>query len=129
MKSEQFMNLTVHRSEADTWERRRWRDRYLDERMALCLVSMAGATLLLYGAFSASRRTASSRWWVMSGASLLGGAAAVFGSRHSRRMVRPDQDPAVEDVVTRESLDSFPASDAPSSNATTANPQPLRRAD
>jgi hypothetical protein len=123
MESEQFLNLTVRRSEAPARERRGWRQRYLDGERVLRLVSMAGAGLLLYGAYSARRRTTSSPWWVVCGASLLG--CAVAGSRHFRGSLRPGQDLAAPDVVTQESLDSFPASDAPSSNATTATPRSL----
>jgi hypothetical protein len=122
MKSEQFMNLKVHRSEAQGWKRGAWR-RYVDDGAVMRLASLAGAGLLACGLYSARRRTASSLWWIVGGASLLGCAAA--GKRHALRSVRSSQDLAAADVVTRESLDSFPASDAPSSNATTVSPQPL----
>jgi hypothetical protein len=126
MTSEQFANLKVHRSDAHAWERRdRW-GRYRQD--STWLMSIAGAGLLLYGVYSASRRTGSSRWWVATGASLLSCAAAGVGRWHWLKNVRSRRDPAA-DVVTLESLDSFPASDAPSSNATTTTPRPLRSRD
>jgi hypothetical protein len=122
MESEEFLNLSVRRSEAHVWKPRGWRQRYLDDGTVLRLVSIAGAGLLLYGAYAARRQTTSSLWWVVCGASLLGCAAA---GRHSLGRLRSDQGLADPDVVTQESLDSFPASDAPSSNATTATPRSL----
>lgn len=124
MESDQFMNLTVHRSDADGWQRSGWRDQYLDDKLGLSL-ALAGASLLLYGAYSARRGTPASRWWGVSGASLLSCAAARFGRRQMASAYLSGDDSATGDMVTLESVDSFPASDAPSSNATTASPQPL----
>ena len=53
MKSEQFMNLTVHRSDADGWQRGSWWDHSLDDRLGVSL-AFAGASLLFFGAFSAT---------------------------------------------------------------------------
>jgi hypothetical protein len=127
MKSDQFMNLKVQRSDANAWETSRWRDNSLDKKLAVSL-ALAGASLLVYGAFSPRRAPKSNLWWQVSGAGLLSLVAArrwrqrtTIGSRR--------YDSAPSDVVTLESVDSFPASDAPSSNATTVSPQPLRSGD
>jgi hypothetical protein len=125
MKSEQFMNLQVHRSDADAWERGGWRGQYLDDRLGASL-AFVGAGLFFFGAFSPSRRSRSSMWFRVTGAGLLSCAAARLASRYSPRIARSRHDSVAADVVTLESVDSFPASDAPSSNATTASPQPLR---
>ena len=128
MKSEQFMNLKVHRSDADGWQRGSWWDHSLDDRLGVSL-AFAGASLLFFGAFSATHRPRSSRWLRVTGASLLSCAATRLASRQWPRTVRSRHDSAATDVVTLESVDSFPASDAPSSNATTTSPQPLRHGD
>jgi hypothetical protein len=128
MQSEQFTNLKVHRSDANAWDRRGWRNP-LDDTAGPWLVSIAGVSLLLYAAFSARRRAASSLWWGATGAGLLSCAATRFRSGHWPTIGRPDPDPLGADVVQVESVDSFPASDAPSSNATTASPRPMRGAD
>ena len=126
MKSDNFTNLTLHRSDVDAWQPKDWWSGVIEDRVALSLVSMVGASLVLHGA--TRRRTNSSPWWIASGASLLGYAAVGLGAWQWLRSVRPSaESPA--DLVTRESVDSFPASDAPSSNATTASPQPLRSGD
>jgi hypothetical protein len=79
---------------------------------------MAGAGLLFHGLDPRRRRTSSSLWWILSGAALLG-----FAVTRRRYTTESGRDLA-SDVVTQESLDSFPASDAPSSNATTASALP-----
>ena len=119
MESEQFTNLTVHRSTPSAWKRHGLR--YLDDRNVGWLVSAAGAGLLFYGIDPRKRRTSSSLWWILSGAALLGFAATRSRYALERFRSRPD---LAADVVTQESLDSFPASDAPSSNATTATAFP-----
>jgi hypothetical protein len=64
---------------------------------------------------------------MITGAGLIGAAAAGFANpreaatRWSR--LRSVRQPPI-DTVTRESIDSFPASDAPSSNATAGSPSP-----
>jgi hypothetical protein len=125
MQSDNFLNLTTHRSEVDVWSQRRWRGSGVDDRLAVLLGSVAGLSLLAYGAYCETRRPGRGLWWIVSGAGVLGCAAACVGQRQrlTSRRARGQESPA--DVVTRESLDSFPASDAPSSNATTTSPQPL----
>ena len=87
------------------------------------LTSMAAVALVLYGA--TRRRSDAGIWWLVSGA-VVGCAAASLGTGLWRRDTRFGSEPSLADVVTQESVDSFPASDAPSSNATTAAAQPLR---
>jgi hypothetical protein len=129
MTSEQFTNLKVQRSDANAWDRRGWRNRRLDDAAGPWLVSIAGVSLLLFAAYSARRRAVSSLWWGATGVGLLSCGAARFRSGRWPTLGRQDPDPFRADVVTVESVDSFPASDAPSSNATTASPRPMRGAD
>lgn len=110
-------NLTSHRATASVWERRGWKGRTIEERAAPWLVWLAGAGLFAHGA---TRRQWRGLGWMVSGTGLMvcvaAGCATPYGAR-ARWAVR--QPPA--DLVTRESMDSFPASDAPSSNATTVS--------
>ena len=126
MAPDTFSNLTQHRSEVDGWQPKGWWDSHADEEMTLSLASMVGASLLLYGV--TRRRSDSSLLWILGGASLLGFAATGLGAWPWLRG-RSGAEHSPADVVTQESLDSFPASDAPSSNATTASPQPMRSGD
>ena len=123
MERDNAPNLATHRAAASVWERRGWQGRTIEEQVGPWLVSLAGAGLLAYGA---TRRSWRGVWWMVSGVGLIGCAAAGLANPHEakarwERSVR--QPPA--DPVTLESMDSFPASDAPSSNATTVSPSPL----
>lgn len=123
METDYSINLLAHRSDVDAWTRR---SRAADERVGQWLVSMAGATLVAYGTYCATSRSWRGLWWIASGVSLLGCAAAGFGNANgSSARWSQDAGRAPADVVTLESLDSFPASDAPSSNATTTTTRPL----
>ena len=128
MESDHFTNLRQHRSDVDAWTPRgRW-SRVTDDPMVLSLASIAGAALLLYGA--ARRRPNPGTWWLVGGAVV--GCAAVSlrngpwlqNARGWLQNTRFGSQTSLADVVTKESVDSFPASDAPSSNATTASVQP-----
>jgi len=123
MASDHFTNLRQHRSDVDAWEPRGWWQRVADDQKALSLTSIAAVALVLYGA--TRRRTDAGMWCLVSGA-VVGCAAASFGTGLWPRDTRFGSEPSPSDVVTQESVDSFPASDAPSSNATTATAQPLR---
>ena len=140
MESDNFTNLTIHRSEVDAWKRGRRRGHSANGRMALWLhsasgpmalwlTSMAGVSLLAYGTRVAARQSRSSRWSIASGATLLGYAVASLSKGSWRRRTHSGGEASTADVVGLESMDSFPASDAPSSNATTVAPQPLRSGD
>jgi hypothetical protein len=114
MEHENFSNLTLQRSEVDAWERRGWR-RPIEDPIAPSLM-LAGAGLLVLGV---TRHSNAGRWWILCGAALLGWTAASRGAGQwlgSLWQRGEDED----DIVTIESLDSFPASDPPSSNVTTA---------
>ena len=124
MESDHFTNLKQHRSDVDAWEPRAWWHRFADGQ-AVSLTSIAAVAVVLYGV--TRRRSAPGMWWLVSGA-VVGCAAASLGAGSWLRDTRfgsGSEPPA--DAVTQESVDSFPASDAPSSNATTAAAQPLRR--
>ena len=123
MASDHFTNLRQHRSDVDAWEPRGWWQRVADDQKALSLTSIAAVALVLYGA--TRRRSDAGMWWLVSGA-VVGCAAASLGAGLWPRDTRFGSEPSPADVVTQESVDSFPASDAPSSNATTAAAQPLR---
>ena len=108
-------NLTSHRAPQSVWDKRGWRGATIEERVAPWLVATVGAALSVYGI---SRRSWHGAWWIAAGATFIGGAVAGLcdpsgeSVRWRRLGRRTDSDP-----VTLESLDSFPASDAPSSNA------------
>ena len=122
MESDFSINLIAYRSDVDAWARR---SRVMEERVGQWLVSMAGSALLAYGTYCAARRSWRGALWIASGVGLIGYAAAGFMQAHDGRGWRDRSAHAPADVVTLESLDSFPASDAPSSNATTTMPRPL----
>jgi hypothetical protein len=106
-------NLACHRSAQSVWSKRGWNGVTLEERVGPWLASLAGVSLLVAG----SRRR-SWRWapMMLGGAALLGGAAAgLCNPRHAsvrwRELTRRDSD-----RVTDALMDSFPASDPPSSH-------------
>jgi|SoiMethySBSTD1v2_1073268.scaffolds.fasta_scaffold00092_17 hypothetical protein len=123
MESHDFTNLRQHRSEVDAWTRRWSGYRAADERIVLSAATVASIALVLYGA--RRRRSDSGMWWLVSGAAV-GCAAVSLGIGQWLRNSRFGTESSSADVVTQESVDSFPASDAPSSNATTATAQPFR---
>jgi hypothetical protein len=124
MQSDNFLNLTPPRAEIDAWKHRGSWSGDMSAPVASWLLSVAGVSLLACGAYRA-RRSGGGMWWIASGAILCGWAAASAGRRYWGSGVRSLEQEFPGDVVTQESFDSFPASDAPSSNATTASPQPL----
>ena len=106
-------NLACHRAAQSVWDKRGWRGVTIEERVGPWLVSLAGASLLAAGA---RRRSLGGLQLMLVGAGLLGCAAAgLCNPRHAtvrwRHLTRPSADP-----VTTELMDSFPASDSPSSN-------------
>jgi hypothetical protein len=117
MSAHHATNLISHRRPQSIWDRRGWRGTTVEERLGPSFIALAGASLLAYGA---TRRTWRGVLYMMSGVGLIGCAAAGLCS--------PREAPArwrqlrgfATDPVTVESMDSFPASDAPSSNATAA---------
>lgn len=116
MEPNDFTNLRQHRSEVDAWTPR---ESYPSVGARTAVATIVGAALVIYGATRG--RSNPGIWWLISGA-VVGCAAARFGERQWRQNSHFGSEPA--DLVTQESLDSFPASDAPSSNATTTAPQP-----
>ena len=112
-------NLTPHRAPQSVWDKRGWRGPEIEERLAPWLISLGGAGLF---AFGASRRSWRGMAFMAAGLSLVAFATAGMCSpgrlaTQWRRMAG-QRDEA--DQVTTESMDSFPASDAPSSNASVA---------
>jgi hypothetical protein len=125
ISSTEASNLTVHRTSPGVWEKRGWQGPTIEERVVPWLISLGGVSLLAYGM---SRRSWRNAWAIASGATLIGCAAAglcdprTASMRVCHQLRRPG-----DDHITTESIDSFPASDAPSSNATTAGPRPVRK--
>ena len=116
MESEQALNLISHRSPQSIWDKRGWQGETVEERLVPWLASAAGAGLLAYGA---TRRSWRGAWLMMGGVALIGCAAAgLCNPRYAAGRLRLLRQPPV-DRVTMESMHSFPASDAPSSNAIT----------
>jgi hypothetical protein len=104
-----FTNLTQHRSDADAWKARGLWSRIADDRIAVPLASIMGLAL---GMYATRRRLDPGMWWIIGG--------TVAGCVATTLATRLRSEPPRTDLVTQESVDSFPASDAPSSNATTA---------
>ena len=108
-------NLACHRSARSVWDKRGWKGVTIEERVGPWLVSLAGAGLLIAGARRGSWRGAR---LMLGGAGLIGCAAAgLCNPRHAtvhwRHLTRRDSDRVVTDAL----MDSFPASDPPSSHA------------
>ena len=114
MDTDNARNLMCHRSAGSVWDKRGWSGVAIEERLGPWFISLAGASLLIAGARQRSWRGAR---WMLGGATLLSCAAAgLCNPRHAtvrwRHLTRSSTD-----RITTESMDSFPASDAPSSNA------------
>lgn len=114
MNIETARNLTCRRAARSVWDKRGWRGVTIEERVSPWLVSLAGAGLLVAGARQRSWRGAR---WMVGGAAMVGCAAAGLCNPRDaavrwRRVALP-----VFDRVSNELMDSFPASDAPSSSA------------
>jgi hypothetical protein len=122
-------NLVSHRAPTSVWDKRGWRGPTIEERAGPWLISLAGAALITYGA---RRRSWRGAWWIASGIGLIAGAVAGLSNPHHARIaLRQWLHRDASDTVTTESMDSFPASDAPSSNMTVSagvKPNTLRGA-
>ncbi len=116
MTSMEHSNLVPHRAPQSVWDKRGWQGPTIEERLAPWLISLGGAGLF---AFGASRRSWRGMAFMAAGLSLVAFATAGMCSparvaARWRQMARRRDE---ADLVTTESMDSFPASDAPSSNA------------
>ena len=122
MNMEHAGNLACHRSARSVWDKRGWSGVTIEERVGPWFVSLAGASLLIAGA---RRRSWRGMRWMAGGAALLGCAAAGLCNPRDAairwRQLTPD------DRLTIELMDSFPASDAPSSNAIAIGVSPAWR--
>jgi uncharacterized membrane protein len=117
MDIDKATNVARHRAARSVWDRRGWRGVTIEERVGPWIVSLAGASLVVAGARQRSWRGVR---WMVGGATLLSCAAAgLCNPRHAavrlRHLARPSAD-----RVTTELMDSFPASDAPSSSGMAA---------
>jgi uncharacterized membrane protein len=114
MESNRALNLISHRSPQSIWDKRGWQGATIEERIGPWLASVVGTGILAYGA---TRRSWRGVWLMVGGVALIGCAAAgLCNPRHAAVRLRHMRQSRV-DRVTMESMDSFPASDAPSSNA------------
>lgn len=114
METDNARNLACHRSARSVWEKRGWSGVAIEERVGPWFISLAGAGLLIAGARERSWRGVR---WMVAGATMIGCAAAgLCNPRHASVRWRQIAEP-LADRVTTELMDSFPASDAPSSNA------------
>lgn len=107
-------NLACHRSAQSVWDKRGWSGVAIEERVGPWMVSLAGVGLLAAGARRRSWRGAQ---LMAAGVAMIGCAAAgLCNPRHAtvrwRQLTRTGSD-----RVTAALMDSFPASDAPSSHA------------
>jgi len=115
MHTDHAKNLACHRAPRSVWDKRGWAGVTIEERVGPWFISLAGASLVIAGARKRSWRGTR---WMLGGATLLGCAAAGLcnprdASVHWRRLTQRGLD-RIQDA---ELMDSFPASDAPSSNA------------
>lgn len=106
-------NLACHRAAQSVWDKRGWSGVTIEERVGPWLVSVVGTALIVAGARRGSLR---GLHLMLGGASLISCAAAgLCNPRHAtvrwRHLTRPRPD-----SDTTELMDSFPASDPPSSN-------------
>jgi hypothetical protein len=113
MDTSSTRNLACHRAKQSVWDKRGWSGVTVEERVGPWLVSLAGAGLLVAGARRGS-------WGgvrlIAGGIGLIGCAAAgLCNPRHATvRWRHLTRTLTVDD--TNELMDSFPASDPPSSN-------------
>src|SRR5438067_12514662 len=116
MTSNDTSNLVSHRASSNVWDKRGWSRRpTLEERVGPWFISLAGAALVLHGA---RRRSWRGGWWVASGIGLIAAAVSGFANPQQARLTWRHLQRDASDKITIESMDSFPASDAPSSNMT-----------
>ena len=112
MDTDNARNLACHRAARSVWQKRGWSGVTIEERVGPWVVSLAGAGLLIAGARQRSWRGVS---WMISGATLIGCAASgLCNPRHAAIRWRQL---TTDDRLEVELMDTFPASDAPSSNA------------
>ena len=123
MPADHATNLISHRGPRSIWDRRGWRGVTVEERLGPSLISLAGAGLLAYGA---TRRSWRGALYMMGGLALISCAAAGLCSPREAPVRWRHLRGFAIDQVSVESMDSFPASDAPSSNTTAARPAPDR---
>jgi hypothetical protein len=116
MTANHTSNLVSHRAATSVWDKRGWSGPTIEERAGPWLASLAGAALVLYGA---SRRDWRGACWIAGGLGLIAGTVAGLSNPSQARMTwRHYLNRDSSDRITTESMDSFPASDAPSSNMT-----------
>jgi uncharacterized membrane protein len=116
MTTNDASTLISHRAPTSVWDKRGWNGPTIEDRVGPWLVSLAGAALVVYGA---RRRSWRGIWSMASGISLIAGAVAGLSNPQQARMSLRHHFPRdASDRITIESMDSFPASDAPSSNNT-----------
>ncbi len=117
MQKTERANLLSHRTSQSVWDKRGWSGPTIEERLMPWALSVGGAALVVAGA---SRRSWYGAPFVVTGAVLIGCVAAGLCNPRElgvrlRHAIREAHD---ADQITIEAMDSFPASDAPSSNAT-----------
>jgi hypothetical protein len=106
-------NLACHRATQSVWDKRGWSGVTIEERLGPWLVSLVGTALLIAGA---RRRSLRGAHLMLGGAGLIGCAAAgLCNPRHATVRWRHLTGPRT-DGMTSGMMDSFPASDPPSSN-------------
>ena len=71
MESDNSVNLITHRSDVDVWERPARRSWTIEEWLGQWVVPIAGASLLAYGTYCATRGSRRGVWWMASGVGLL----------------------------------------------------------
>ena len=116
MGTDNAVNLASHRSAQSVWDRRGWSGVTIEERVAPWAIALGGVAMMAHGA---TRRSLGGVSLMLGGAGLIAcSALGLCNPRDARMRWRQYVRTPASDRVTDESIDSFPASDAPSSNAT-----------
>lgn len=105
-------NLACHRAARSVWDNRGWRGVTIEERLSPWIISLAGVGMLIGGV---RQRSWGGVRWMLGGATLVGCAAAGLCNPRDASVRWRRVTWAALDRVTTELMDSFPASDAPSS--------------
>ncbi len=112
MLREQSKNLMYHRASGSVWDKRGWNGPTIEERLLPWVVGAVGAAAVTYGA---RRRSWGSVACVMGGLTMwICSTSGLCNRRYASALLDELLRQRRKDPVTRESMQSFPASDPPS---------------
>jgi hypothetical protein len=125
MLGERSTNLMYHRANGSVWDKRGWSGPTVEERLLPWVIGAAGAAAITYGA---SRRSWRGLACAMGGLTLWTCATSglcnpKYASARLDHLMRQRH----KDVVTTQSMHSFPASDPPSFTSAASTPNEHER--